>query len=62
MFEEYGVSEYLIAPHGEAGKLVAHLNQLLEGKEEGTNTLLENAKAYKLQSQRMWDNVSQKLA
>lgn len=61
LFEEYGVSEYLIAPHGEAGKLVAHLNQLLDSKAEVTNVLLDNAKDYKLQSQRMWDNVSQKL-
>jgi len=62
LFEEYGVSDYLVSPHGESIKLIAHLQQLLDNKKAVTNTLLVNAKAYKLQSKQMWDVVSQVLA
>jgi colanic acid/amylovoran biosynthesis protein len=59
LFEEYGVSEYLVTPHGEEDKLKEHLHQVLSDKEVITKTLLSNAKIYKQKSKAMWDKVEE---
>ena len=61
LFEEYGVSDYLVAPHGNKGNLVEHLHELLENKKKINETLLVNAKVYKLQSEQMWNTISEVL-
>lgn len=62
LFEEYGVSDYLVKPHGNNEELTEHLQKLLNNKQAVTKTLLLNADVYKKQSQQLWDKLEQVLS